>query len=108
MKIQIIDHRHRLLADVMILGKQNAKTLGLFPKDAYVDHARKKFIYGVVEGDKLLGFVLFRITHSKQIVFITQLCIESEHRGKGIAKLLLEEIKGKYGKLLNGISLSCR
>ncbi len=108
MKIQIINHRHPLMSDVIILGKQNSKTLGLFPRDAYLDHAKKNFIFGAIENNTLLGFVLFRITYSKRIVFITQLCISDKHRGKGIAKLLLDQVKQKYCKLLNGIGLSCR
>ncbi len=108
MKIQIIDHRHPLLPDIIIMGKQNAKTLGLFPRDAYTDHARKKWIFGAVENEKLVGYVLFRITHSKQIIYVTQLCVKDECRGKGVAQQLLDQIRTKYGNLFTGIGLSCR
>lgn len=108
MEIQIINHRHALLSDVMIMGKQNAKTLGLFPKDAYLDHARKNLIYGAIENENLIGFILFRVTQSKRMVFITQLCISDQHRGKGVAKRLLDQLKEKHCKILNGIGLSCR
>jgi GNAT superfamily N-acetyltransferase/predicted nucleic acid-binding protein len=108
MKIEIIDIKHPLFPDVMILGKQNAKTLGHFPEGAFRDHAQRKTIYGAVKDGKLLGYVLFRITKSKQIISITHLCIRLDQRGEGIGKFLLEQVKDKYAKLYKGMNLSCR
>lgn len=78
------------------------------PRDAYIDHARKKCIVIVFENDSLLGFCLFRITQSKNRVGITQVCIEENHRKKGVPKILLDAIQAKYKYILSGMLVSCR
>lgn len=107
-EIKLVEHNDSLLQDIVALGKTNAKTLGMFPEGAFIDHAKKKCIIAAVEDGKLLGYILFRITHSKRIVSIAHLCIEIEQRNKGLAKLLLDSVKTKYQHIFRGISLSCR
>ncbi len=107
MKIQIVCDDN-LLAKVIILGKRNSKTLGMFPEGAFRDHARKKLIFAAVEDDQLLGYILFRLTQSKRIICITHLCVEPDHRNKGIAKELLNTVKAAYSGMFKGISLNCR
>lgn len=108
MTTKIIEHNDGILQEVIALGKKNAKTLGMFPEGAFIDHAKKKCIIAAIEDGKLLGYILFRITQSKRIVSIAHLCVETEHRKRGIAKLLLESVKNKYQHVFRGISLSCR
>jgi len=80
----------------------------MFPEGAFYDHAKKKLIFGAVEEGRLLGYILFRITHSKQIVCITHLCVNTSYRNKGVAQNLLNAVRDKYVRLYRGISLSCR
>lgn len=108
MEIKVVDYNDSILNDIIILGKKNAKTLGMFPEGAFIDHAKKKCIIAAIENDKLLGYVLFRITQSKGIVSIAHLCVDLENRNKGVAKLLLDSVKNKYQHLFRGIALSCR
>ena len=108
MKIQVIDLSNALFPDVIILGKQNAKTLGMFPEGAFIDHARNKTIFGAVEDGVLMGYILFRITQSKRLVSITHVCIKPDYRKRGVGKLLLNAVKEKYARLYKGISLRCR
>lgn len=108
MKIQIVDHKDKLLSAVINLGKKHSKTLGLFPEGAFRDHARKKNIYAAVEDEIVLGYILFRITQSKQTLSIAHLCVGEEHRGKGLAKALLDKVKENYSTRVKGITLSCR
>ena len=108
MKIQIIDPSHPLFPDVIILGKQNAKTLGMFPDGAFMDHALNKTIFGAVENGVLMGYILFRLTQSKRVVSITHVCIKPDYRKHGVGKLLLNTVKEKYARLYKGISLRCR
>lgn len=108
MKIQIITSTDPLLAEVMALGKKNAKTLGMFPEGAFIDHAKKRNIFGAIEDGKIIGYLLFRVTQSKGIISIAHLCVDPTYRQKGIAKALLDELKKKYKNLLKGIMLSCR
>lgn len=108
MEIKVIDYNNPILNKIIALGKKNAKTLGMFPEGAFIDHAKKRCIIAAVEKDELSGYILFRITQSKGIVTIAHLCIDSECRKKGIANKLLDAVKRKYQHLFRGIALSCR
>ncbi|MFZ2784132.1 MAG: GNAT family N-acetyltransferase [Sediminibacterium sp.] len=108
MQFKWIKPEDELLVDVKILGKQNARTLGMFPDGAFDDHAERRRILACVVDGRLGGYVLFRITQSKRILYITHLCIHPDHRKKGIAKKLLDEVKEKHGTYCNGFGLSCR
>ena len=108
MEHRFIGHLDPFLEKVIILGKRNSATLGLMPRDAYVDHARKKCIVIVFEDETLLGFCLFRIVNSKNRVGITQVCIDEHYRNNRIPKLLLDAIQEKYKYLLSGMLVSCR
>lgn len=107
-EIKLVEHNDSLLQDIVTLGKKNAKTLGMFPEGAFIDHAKKKCIVAALENNQLLGYILFRITQSKRIVSIAHLCVETDHRKKGVAKQLLDSVKTKYQHIFRGISLSCR
>jgi GNAT superfamily N-acetyltransferase/predicted nucleic acid-binding protein len=108
MNVKAIDHKDPILEDVILLGKKNANKLGLFPRDAFVDHAKKKWIIVAEKNGTLLGYILFRIPQSKGAIYVAHLCINEDHRRGGVAKLLLDEIQNKYSRLLKGIGLSCR
>lgn len=51
---------------------------------------------------------MFSVTVSKNSLRIIQLCISNDSRKKGIAKLLLDNLKSKYRDSFKGIALSCR
>ena len=84
-EIKLVEHNDSILQNVFALGKKNAKTLGMFPEGAFIDHAKKKCIFGAIEDGKLLGYILFRITQSKRIVSIAHLCVDTEFRKSGVA-----------------------
>ena len=107
--IEKIGCDHPLFDQVVSLGTKNSKTLGHFPKGAFTEYGNKGTIIGAYLGDKtLLGYILFSITASKGIIRIVHLCIGENYRGKGIAKLLLDEVRTRFAIQLKGISLSCR
>ncbi|HEY3429650.1 MAG TPA: GNAT family N-acetyltransferase, partial [Cyclobacteriaceae bacterium] len=96
------------LEEVIALAKQNSVTLGFMPKDAFVAHADKGMLLGVLDGTSLIGYCLFRIANSKQRISIAHLCIAKSARRKGIGKKVINWLHEQYGKLYRGISLSCR
>lgn len=106
--LKAISHRDELLSKVIALGDRNSKTLGMFPKGAFMDHAKKKTIIVAIDGNNLAGYILFRISQKKRVVSIAHLCIDEGYRKQGIPKLLLSEVKDKYKNLFRGISLTCR
>lgn len=108
MEFKFIDHTDPFLDQVIELGKKNSQTLGLMPRDAYTQQARKKCIVVAFEANKLIGYCLFRLTLTKHRIGITQLCIDSRYRQKGVAKSLLAQVRNKYATLFNGMLVSCR
>jgi len=108
MEFRFIDHTDPFLEGVIQLGKKNSQTLSLMPRDAYGQQAKKKCIVIAFNQNELLGFCLFRVVETKHRIGITQVCIDSSHRGKGIAKQLLDQVRDKYKGFLKGMLVSCR
>lgn len=108
MRIYRITHEDELIESVIDLGNKNAKTLGFFPEGAFREHARKKYIVVAVKENKLVGYLLFRITQKTRVVSITHLCVADAYRNNGIAKKLLDFLKDEYQQLFRGFQLNCR
>jgi GNAT superfamily N-acetyltransferase/predicted nucleic acid-binding protein len=108
MQIKFIDHTDPFLERVILLGKKYSSTLGLMPRDAYIEQARKKCIVIAYEKNDLIGFCLFRTTISKSRIGITQVCVDEGFRGRGVPKQLLDAIYDKYRLQYNGMIVSCR
>lgn len=107
-QIHTIRHTDEILESVIKLGKENSKTLGLFPRDAFIDCAKRKNIIVATDSGKLLGYLLFRVTQLTNTLHITHLCIDSNSRNKGVAESLMNFLKENYKYLVRGIALSCR
>ncbi|MFC5048307.1 GNAT family N-acetyltransferase [Aquimarina hainanensis] len=98
-----------LVKKVVQLGNKNSRTLGLLPEGAIRNHIEKGFLFISVNSENnLYGYVLFSVTQKKRNIRIIHLCVEEEHRGKRIAKKLLDFLKEQFLDKLRGISLSCR
>lgn len=108
MDFRFINQDDPLLESVITLGKKNSQTLGLMPRDAYIQQARKKCIVVAFQNNSLAGYCMFRIVHTKHRIGITQVCVDSSYRRQGIARQLLNQIQSKYGLLFNGMLVSCR
>ena len=92
----------------MDLWRPNASTLGFFPEGAFKEYATKKQIIVALNSEEdFLGYLLFRITPSRQEASIVHLCVVAEKQGLGIAKRLVKELI-KITDGLRGISLRCR
>lgn len=103
-----IDQNSDYLILVKDLGRRNAATLGFFPEGAFNEYAAKKhIIVAIGVNGEFLGYLLFRITPSRQEASIVHLCIETEKQGQGIAKTLVKELINSTNEL-RGISLRCR
>ncbi len=94
------------LERVIALHRLNAKTLGFFPKGAFEEHAKLRRIIVALESDgSCLGYLLFRIGRGR--ASIVHLCVVDAARGKGVARLLVGQLKQET-KSLEGIGLYCR
>ena len=107
-ELKFINHKDPFLEKVITLGKRNSSTLGLMPRDAYVEQSRKRCIVIVFENDELIGYCLFRTTSSKNRISITQVCVDTKYKGQGVARMLLDIIQEKYKHQFAGMLVSCR
>lgn len=96
------------LRQIRALWREFADTLGFFPEGAFEHYAQKgQIIIAFDSSDKLLGYLLYRVTPSRNDASIVHLCVNKEARGHGIASLLVKELLVTT-KQLKGIGLKCR
>jgi GNAT superfamily N-acetyltransferase/predicted nucleic acid-binding protein len=111
-RIERISEDSRYLSDIVELWRRNSSTLGYFPEGAFTEHAAKRLILVAIGGqDKLLGYLLFRIVKRGRIwpkVIIVHLCVDEDHRGKGIAAALVDRLRALTKDNCLTIELSCR
>lgn len=105
MAVQAIDDKSPHLAAVKELWKANCTTLGFFPDGAFLDYARDKRILVALDGDKCVGYTLYRL--GSDVATIAHFCIAADARKQGHAKALIKELSERT-KHLRGISLYCR
>jgi len=97
-----------LLESVVGLHATCKAKLGPFPRGAFEDHARQKLIFAAIASDKsIAGYLLYRVARTANRASIVHLTTAEQHRGKGVARLLVNNLKEKTRHLL-GISLRCR
>ena len=105
MQIVTVQPDSRLLKDVVSLGRKNSKTLGFFPEGAFHDHAARGHIRACVAGQRLAGYLAFRIHHLT--VLLVHLCVSNEFRGRGIARALVDHLCEESAGFA-GVSARCR
>lgn len=108
-EIRTITNNDLLVQKVIDLGDRNRKTLGHFPREAFIESAARGLIIGAVENKNvLLGYVLFRIVKSKNKISITHFCIDKNAEGKRIPDLMFNKLLLMFESYFNGIGLYCR
>jgi GNAT superfamily N-acetyltransferase len=95
----------RLLREVIALADQERTTLGMFPKGAFAELARRKRLLAATEGDGVTGYALFDIARGR--IRLIQLCVDPSKRGRGIARELVDAVSAEFPEL-SGIRLRCR
>ena len=88
------------------LMKRNSRTLGFLPRNALKEFLNKGGVLGAKSQDGQLVAYLLYAAYSKYFR-ITQLCAHEEHRGKGIARRLLNELIAS-ANTQKVIKLNCR
>ncbi|HWY38640.1 MAG TPA: GNAT family N-acetyltransferase [Bacteroidia bacterium] len=96
------------LDDIYKLWGANRATLGLMPKDAFIDSIKKNWVIISVEDGFITGYLLFRFTNRNQTLSIVHLCVDKASRGKGLSSKLIDKLVELYKSSARGIKLSCR
>jgi GNAT superfamily N-acetyltransferase len=93
------------LKRVIDLGRKNAKYLGFMPKGGYEDRLRKGTLLIAVDGDDVLGYVLYDLPRS--VIHIAHICVRPSARRNGVARALVKELSLRHGDR-RGIELMVR
>ncbi|MBE9601482.1 GNAT family N-acetyltransferase [Pedobacter sp. MC2016-24] len=86
----------------------NRSTLGLMPKDAFIDHIKKGWILVAHKDSNLIGYLQFRHTARTQTLSIVHLCVDQANRGQKVAERLIDHLTNKFHSKSRGIKLNCR
>ncbi|MEG4272740.1 MULTISPECIES: GNAT family N-acetyltransferase [unclassified Microcoleus] len=106
--IEAIDHTSPHLQTVIALGDANKKTLGLLPRDAFVEYAIKRMILVAIDAEQnCIGYLLYRKAIRKHAIVIVHLCIDPSWRGKDVAKKLVNYLSQKTQDFYR-LELKCR
>src|SRR5437870_4863141 len=104
--VKRIDAASALLDAVIALHRTDGQNLGMFPKGAFQEYARAKWILVAVGDDGFcVGYLLYR--EAKERAIIAHLCVRRDSRAKGVGRSLVEKLKADT-KHLRGIGLYCR
>jgi ribosomal protein S18 acetylase RimI-like enzyme len=104
-----INEKMSLLEQVINLGDANKATLGFLQRGAFNSIANEgRILVAVDKNDNLLGYLLYGIKHSANLVYIVHLCVNQSERRQGIAKALFNELKETTKYPFSGIRVHCR
>lgn len=103
-----IDSVPDCLPKIKTLWREHADTLGFFPEGAFDTYANKQQILIATDSsESFLGYLLYRVTPSRNDASIVHLCVTQNARSQGVASLLIKELINTT-KSLRGIGLKCR
>ncbi len=94
-----------LVQSVISLADRYRRWLGFLPAAAIEQMASQGRLLAAVEGEALVGYVLFDLPGSD--IRIVQLCVAPEMRSTGVARLLVDTLSRSYAER-RGIRLRCR
>lgn len=95
-----------LLRAVIALGDAYKNTLGLMPRAVYTDRAVGGTLIAVTDRNGVAaGYAMYEIARGR--VRLVHLCVDKRARGRGAARLLLDEISRRHPEL-SGIKVTCR
>ena len=93
------------LRQVVQLHREAKATLGFLPDSGFTERAQRGTLLAAMCDGEVSGYVLFDITGDR--VKLRYLCVNPDARGRGIARRLVDELKGRHGDRRN-IELACR
>lgn len=104
--VQVVSADSPLISAVQRLWRANSGSLGFFPEGAFVERAQKGQILAAVDGNSVLGYVLYYTDKSPK-VRVTHLCVDEAARGQGVSRQLIDELRSRT-ESCRGIGLYCR
>ena len=105
--IEVVDPESWHYKRVLEIGDANTATLGLLPYEVIRVAAAEGRVLAFVDDDDVKGYALYRKRVRTGDIALTHLCVDTGHRGSGVARALVEGIVERNPHSA-GIRLSCR
>ena len=105
--IVLIDKFSGSFASVLDIYEQNKAHLGFLPRGAFVPFVERNELLIACSGDTVFGYLMFRYSKANGKIRVTHLCVGKDHRGQGVAKRLIEELKIRFDHVLR-VTARCR
>jgi hypothetical protein len=108
LEIQVVHMRAEdtgLLGEVIALADQSRRTLGFMPQAAFGHAAAAGTLVAAIRDGHVAGYALYALP--RQVVRLTQLCVATDMRGQGLARLLVDVVSERHSDRF-GITLKCR
>lgn len=93
------------VSQVLALWRTQRQWLGFLPTEGFLERAAKGTLIAAVAGTKVVGYVLYDLPRDR--VKLIHLCIDDHHRGRGIARKLVDEVSTRHQDR-RGVELRCR
>ena len=93
------------VSQVLALWRTQRQWLGFLPTEGFLERAAKGTLIAAVAGTKVVGYVLYDLPRDR--VKLIHLCIDDQHRGRGIARQLVDDVSTRHQDR-RGIELRCR
>ena len=93
------------LDDVFALYRKDSATLGFMPEGAFRQAISNRRLLVAKDGDKIVGYLFFRIARGRAAV--VHLCVTPAERGRGFARMLVQTLKENTTHL-ECVTLRCR
>lgn len=94
------------LEQIKTVYRANKRELGFLPDGAFEERLDRGQILVAKFGEVIVGYILFAV-NQKSEVRIAHLAVESNHRGQGISRCLVDRIRSDFASY-SRIRLNCR
>ncbi|MFA1539401.1 GNAT family N-acetyltransferase [Actinomadura monticuli] len=93
------------MGEVITLGDRARRTIGLLPRAAFFEAARKGGLLAALQTDEVVAYALYGLPRNE--ITLTHLVVREDHKKRGLARALVEKIIELYPER-SGIRASCR
>ncbi|WP_251056410.1 GNAT family N-acetyltransferase [Streptomyces sp. ISL-94] len=105
--VPVSGEQAELIDAAVALGDRYTKWLGLLTPPAYQQAADEGGLLVALEDEQVIGYALFGLPKRSPYVRMAHLCVAEEHRGKSVARQLVQSIRERQAHRL-AIKARCR